>query len=53
MPALERDSHRIVIAVASSLLGAELRSLLGENRFAGWDYRLPVANAAKLAEMLI
>jgi aspartate-semialdehyde dehydrogenase len=40
MPSLERDSHRIVIAGASSLLGAELRSLLEESHFAGWDFRL-------------
>jgi aspartate-semialdehyde dehydrogenase len=40
MPSLERDSHRIVIAGASSLLGAELKSLLEESRFAGWDLRL-------------
>jgi len=40
MPSLERDPHRIVIAGASSLLGAELKSLLEESRFAGWDLRL-------------
>ena len=40
MPSLERESHRIVIAGASSLLGAELESLLEESRFAGWDFRL-------------
>src|SRR6202048_5183831 len=40
MPALERKSGRIVIAGASSLLGAELKSLLEESRFAGWDIRL-------------
>jgi aspartate-semialdehyde dehydrogenase len=40
MPALEGDSQRIVIAGAASLLGAELRSLLEESRFAGWDFRL-------------
>lgn len=40
MPSFERDSQRIVIAGASSLLGAELRSLLEESRFAGWDFRL-------------
>jgi aspartate-semialdehyde dehydrogenase len=40
MPSFERDSHRIVIAGASSLLGAELKSLLEEGRFAGWDFRL-------------
>jgi len=35
-----RDNPRIVIAGASSLLGAELRSLLEESRFAGADVRL-------------
>jgi aspartate-semialdehyde dehydrogenase len=40
MPSLERESHRIVIAGASSLLGAELKSLLEESKFAGWDLRL-------------
>src|SRR5216683_6673583 len=40
MPSLEGDSHRIVIAGASSLLGAELKSLLEESRFAAWDFRL-------------
>jgi aspartate-semialdehyde dehydrogenase len=40
MPSFERDSKRIVIAGASSLLGAELKSLLEESRFAGWDFRL-------------
>jgi aspartate-semialdehyde dehydrogenase len=40
MPSMERESHRIVIAGASSLLGAELKSLLEESRFAGWDFRL-------------
>jgi aspartate-semialdehyde dehydrogenase len=35
-----RDSHRIVIAGASSLLGAELKSLLEESRFASWDFSL-------------
>lgn len=40
MPSLERDSHRIVIAGASSLLGAEVRSLLEESRFAASDFRL-------------
>jgi aspartate-semialdehyde dehydrogenase len=40
MPSLERESKRIVIAGASSLLGAELKSLLEESRFAGWDFRL-------------
>jgi aspartate-semialdehyde dehydrogenase len=37
---IERDSHRIVIAGASSLLGAELKSLLEESRFAASDLRL-------------
>jgi hypothetical protein len=41
----ERDLHRIVIAGASSLLGAELKSLLEESRFAA-------ANAVKLADKL-
>jgi aspartate-semialdehyde dehydrogenase len=36
----ERHSQRLVIAGASSLLGAELKSLLEESRFAGWDFRL-------------
>ena len=40
MPSLERGSNRIVIAGASSLLGAELRSLLEESRFAGAETRL-------------
>jgi len=40
MPSFERDSNRIVIAGASSLLGTELKSLLEESRFAGWDLRL-------------
>jgi aspartate-semialdehyde dehydrogenase len=40
MPLLERGSNRIVIAGASSLLGAELRSLLEESRFAGAEFRL-------------
>ena len=40
MPSLERESHRIVIAGASSLLGAELKSLLEESKFAGWDFSL-------------
>ena len=35
-----RDSQRIVLAGASSLLGAELKSLLEESRFAGWDLSL-------------
>lgn len=40
MPSFERDSNRIVIAGASSLLGAELKSLLEESQFAAWDFRL-------------
>ncbi len=40
MPSLERGSNRIVIVGASSLLGAELRGLLEESRFAGADFRL-------------
>ncbi len=40
MPSLERGSNRIVIAGASSLLGAELRSLLEESRFAGAEFVL-------------
>src|SRR6184192_3147048 len=40
MSSMERESHRIVIAGASSLLGAELKSLLEESRFAGWDLSL-------------
>src|SRR5260370_36949574 len=40
MPSFERDSNRIGVAGASSLLGAELKSLLEESRFAGWDFRL-------------
>jgi aspartate-semialdehyde dehydrogenase len=36
----DRRSEKIVIAGASSLLGSELKSLLEESRFAGWDYRL-------------
>src|SRR5438094_9383544 len=40
MPSFERESNRIVIAGASSLVGAELKSLLEESRFAGWDLRL-------------
>jgi aspartate-semialdehyde dehydrogenase len=40
MPSFERESHRIVIAGASSLLGAELKSLLDESKFADWDFRL-------------
>src|SRR5579859_81875 len=40
MPSLTRGSDCIVIAGASSLLGAELRSLLEESRFAGADFHL-------------
>jgi len=40
MPSFERESQKIVIAGASSLLGAELKSLLEESKFAGWDLRL-------------
>src|SRR5215472_15690085 len=40
MPSVERESYRIVIAGASSLLGAELKTLLEESQFAGWDLRL-------------
>jgi aspartate-semialdehyde dehydrogenase len=40
MPSFERESQRIVIAGASSLLGAELKSLLEESKFSGWDFRL-------------
>jgi len=36
----ERNSQRIVIAGASSLLGGELKTLMEESRFAGWDLRL-------------
>jgi aspartate-semialdehyde dehydrogenase len=36
----ERDSRRIVIAGASSLLGIELKSLLEESRLADADFRL-------------
>jgi aspartate-semialdehyde dehydrogenase len=36
----DRDGRRIVIAGASSLLGAELKSLLEESRFAAVDFRL-------------
>ena len=38
--AAERNSQRMVIAGASSLLGGELKTLLEESRFAGWDLRL-------------
>src|ERR1700688_1807829 len=40
MPALDRPSNRIVIAGASSLLVAELRTVLSESRFAGADFSL-------------
>lgn len=40
MPSLQRDARKIVIAGASSLLGAELKSLLEESRFADRDIRL-------------
>src|SRR5215472_5283597 len=36
----ERSSRKIVIAGASSLLGGELKTLVEESRFAGWDLRL-------------
>ncbi len=36
----DRNSQRIVIAGASSLVGGELKTLLEESRFAGWDLRL-------------
>jgi aspartate-semialdehyde dehydrogenase len=36
----ERDPHRLVIAGASSLLGAEVKSLLEQSRFAASDFRL-------------
>ena len=39
MPTL-RESKRIVIAGASSLLGGELKSLLEESLLADWDFRL-------------
>jgi aspartate-semialdehyde dehydrogenase len=37
---LARNSQRIVIAGASSLLGGELKALLEDSLFAGWDIRL-------------
>ena len=40
MPLLDRGSREIVIAGASSLLGAELKSLLEESCFAGSEFRL-------------
>jgi len=36
----DRHAQKIVIAGASSLLGAEVKTLLEESRFAGWDLRL-------------
>src|SRR5277367_6357171 len=44
--AFERDSQRMVIAGASSLLGNELKSALEESRFAGWELRLVDDDAA-------
>jgi aspartate-semialdehyde dehydrogenase len=38
--ATDRRAQKIVIAGASSLLGNELKSVLEESRFAGWDLRL-------------
>ena len=38
--AADRTSQKIVIAGASSLLGHEVKSLLEESRFAGWDFHL-------------
>jgi hypothetical protein len=49
MPSLERDSSRIVIAGASSLLGAELKSLLEEGRFAAWAELDSSANAEQIS----
>ncbi len=37
---VDRNSQKIVIAGASSLLGHEVKSLLEESRFAGWDLHL-------------
>jgi aspartate-semialdehyde dehydrogenase len=37
---LSHESRRLVIAGASSLLGAELKTLLEESRLATWDFRL-------------
>ena len=42
----DRASQRVVIAGASSLLGAEVKSLLEESRFAGWDISLVDEEAA-------
>ena len=36
----DRNSQKIVIAGASSLLGHEVKSMLEEGRFAGWDFHL-------------
>lgn len=36
----ERNAQRIVIAGASSLLGNEVKTVLEEGRFTGWDLRL-------------
>jgi aspartate-semialdehyde dehydrogenase len=36
----DRASQRIIIAGASSLLGTELKSVLEESRFAGWEISL-------------
>jgi aspartate-semialdehyde dehydrogenase len=36
----DRHAQRIVIAGASSLLGGEVKTVLEESRFAGWDLRL-------------
>src|SRR6266849_3025331 len=44
--AADRNSPRIVIAGASSLLGSELKSLLEESRFAGWELSLVDEDAA-------
>jgi aspartate-semialdehyde dehydrogenase len=38
--AAERNSQKLIIAGASSLLGHEVKSLLEESRFAGWDFSL-------------
>ena len=40
MPSPDRESRQIVVAGASSLLGAELKALLEESRFAGWEIHL-------------
>jgi len=36
----DRNAQRIVIAGASSLLGNEVKTVIEEGRFAGWDLRL-------------